>query len=163
MRIPFLILVLFCYACGGSLSDEQRKRIREQMDNQEIKKISDVEITEAAFAKGREVMNTLIRFENDSLQRDSVIRASEGRIRWLVPGAANALDIEQQLIEAYIAAASGQPQDNVQEIRTPEGKSDSLLYTKPVVVRMPDGSERVEGVWNIWLSKKELILSMSSK
>ena len=161
MRYSFLIVVVFISACGGSLSEDQRKRMREQMELQEIKKVSDAEITEAAYARGRQIMNELLK--SDPAKADSIVKASQGKIRWIVPGSSGAIDIEQQLIDAYIAAEAGDLQDNIQEIRTTQGKSDSILYTKPVVTKLPDGTERLDGVWNIWLSKKQLILSMDKK
>jgi hypothetical protein len=161
MRYLFLIVVVFISACGGSLSEDQRKRMREQMELQEIKKVSDAEITEAAYARGRQIMNELST--TDAVKKDSIINASQGKIRWIVPGSSDAIDIEQQLIDAYIAAEAGDLQDNIQEIRTTAGKSDSILYTKPVVIKLTDGTERLDGVWNIWLSKKQLILSMDKK
>ena len=84
----------------------------------------------------------------------------------IYPGADDVFDaalrrvLEQQLIEAYLADESGSMQDNVQEKRNGQGDYDSLLYTRPVTKTLPDGSEQLEGVWNIWLSKKELILSI---
>jgi hypothetical protein len=162
MRYRFIILSLILAGCGGTLSDEQRKKMREQMELREIRKVTDAEITEAAFAKGRQILSLLDNFQGDSTRIDSLITAENGRVRWLVPGTSNALALEQQLIDAYVAGASGGIQDNVQKIRNTEGESDSLLYTKPVVIRA-DGVERLEGVWNIWLSKKQLILSMDKK
>jgi hypothetical protein len=81
------------------------------------------------------------------------------KIHWLSPGASNGLTIEQQLIEAYInSVIEGTPlQDNVQKIGT-----DSLLYTKAVVIMRPDSSVEVKGTWNIRMSKKQLILGRGS-
>jgi len=162
MRYRFIVLLVILAGCGGTLSDEQRKKMREQMELHEIRKVTDAEITEAAFAKGRHIIQLLDDFHGDSTQIDSLIRAENGSVRWLVPGTSNAKALEQQLIDAYVASESGSLQDNVQKIRNTEGESDSLLYTKPVLTRA-DGVERLEGVWNIWLSKKQLILSMDKK
>lgn len=163
MKYWIVITVLLVTGCGGTLSDEQRKKMREQMALHEIRKVSDTEITEAAFASGRKIMQSLENFGSDSARIDSFIRSSKGKVKWLVPGGRNAIALEQQLIDAYIAGGTGTRQDNVQKIRTAEGESDSLLYTKPVVTKLPDGTDRLDGVWNIWLSKKELILSMDKK
>jgi hypothetical protein len=89
---------------------------------------------------------------------DSFLRIYQGSIRFIIPGTTNARDLEQQLIDAYLADESGSHQDNVQKLRNESGDFDSLLYTKPVINRMPDGSEALEGVWNMWLSKKDLVL-----
>lgn len=156
----FLIGLLALAACEGKLSDEQRKHMREQMELHKIKKISEVEITEAAYAQGRKVIASLESMKNDSSKIDSLITANKGAVRWIVPGTSNALALEQQLVEAYLADQTGSLQDNVQKVRSSEGESDSLLYTKPVVIKMPDGTEKLEGIWNVWLSKKQVILSI---
>lgn len=130
------------------------------MASSKIKKITDAEITEAAFAQGRKIIKLIAALQGDSIKIDSLIRAENGKVKWIVPGAANAVDLEQQLIDAYIAAESGALQDNVQKIRNTKGESDSVLYTKPVVKKQSNGTDKLEGVWNIWLSKKQLILSM---
>ncbi len=108
-------------------------------------------------------MKILERFHNDSIKLDSVLKINEGRVRYIQPGKSNAKALEQQLIDAYLADESGALQDNVQKLRKAGGDFDSLLYTKPVVIKLPDGSEQLEGVWNIWLSKKQIILDIGKK
>jgi hypothetical protein len=114
--------------------------------------VTEAEITEAAFTKGRAVV-TELKSPESAYQ---VAETTGVKIHWLAPGA-RALEIEQQLIDAYINSLleGGKLEDNVQEIG-----NDSLLYTKPVVVTNPDSSIVVKGTWNIWMSKKQLILSM---
>lgn len=143
-------------ACGGTLTDEQRKKMLEASEQQSIVKVTDAEITEAAFMKGRAVMETLTQAE----QADSVSQVAHVKIHWLEPGGGDVLEIEQQLIDAYInSVIEGVPlQDNVQNIGM-----DSVLYTKPVVLTRPDSSIEVKGTWNIWMSKKQLILAMKKK
>ena len=51
-------------------------------------------------------------------------------------------------------------QDNIQRARNGNTPTDSILYTKPVVVKRKEGNEELIGVWNIWLSQKELIIAM---
>ncbi|MFZ6009431.1 MAG: hypothetical protein ACOYXT_03715 [Bacteroidota bacterium] len=164
MKKWILVLILAMGGCGGSLSDEQRKKMREQMEQHEIKKVTEAQITEAAFAKGREIMSVLEQHKNDSSDADSLGAIYHASIRWITPGAGNAIALEKQLIDAYIAGeAGGTLEDNVQLLRNADAASDSILYTKPVVTKIPDGSERLDGVWNIWLSKKRLILDMDKK
>lgn len=158
MKWSFYILPLFMVCCTGSLTEEQRKKVKEDMENHAIRKVTDSELTEAAFAKGRALVAQL---ESDSLKRDSIVQGSAGKIKWMVPGASTANVIEQQLIDAYIEAASGGAQDNVQKIRGKDGvDTDSILYSKPVLIKQEDGTDVLTGVWNIWLSRKELIRSM---
>ncbi len=161
MRTIILLGAVFLFGCGGTLSEEQRRKIREERVQHEIRRVTEVQLTEEAFKKGRELIALLESFGRDSVRTDSLIDASGGRIRFLVPGAKDTRAIEKQLIDAYIASGTTGEIDNIQMLRNAAGKAtDSLLYTKPVIVKQPDGVDRVEGVWNIWLSRKELILGM---
>jgi hypothetical protein len=151
-------------ACGGSLSDEQRKKMRDEMALHEIKKVTEVEITEAALEQGRTIMKSLEKVGDNSDAINSIAASTKTKIRWIVPGKSNAAEVEQQLVDAYIAGApTGSLQDNIQKIRHEETGADSLLYTMPVVKNLEDGSVVVEGTWNIYISQKELILSMGKK
>lgn len=155
MKKSWVLLTVLLYACGGSLSDEQRKQMRDAREQQAIVKVTDSEILDAAFVKGRDVMTRLNQRNPDTAK----VAVEEGvNIHWLAPGKTHGLEIEQQLIEAYLnSMLSGVPlQDNVQKIG-----SDSLLYTSPVVITRADSSIEVKGTWNVWMSKRQLIISMS--
>ncbi|MGC1241860.1 MAG: hypothetical protein WA874_09735 [Chryseosolibacter sp.] len=158
-----VILVLLLIGCGGNLTDEQRRQMREKMEMNKIIRVTDVEITEAAFSEGRALVNTLDNFQGDSARIDSFLKVKEGRIRFIQPGRSDADALEQQLIDAYLADESGSMQDNVQEKRNAKGEYDSLLYTKPVTKKLADNREQLVGVWNIWLPKKDLILGIGKK
>ena len=155
LKSTIIIGLLTLTACGGSLSDEQRKKIKEDMESHKIVRVTEAEITEAAFTQGRVVMKALDKAKPDNL--DSLASANHLKIKWLVPGSTNALEIEKQLVEAYLTSIvnGGGMEDNVQRLET-----DSLLYTHPVTEKMADGSETVKGIWSIRLSKKQLILGM---
>lgn len=160
--LPVFVFVGLLCSCTGSLTEEQRKAVKEDMESHAIKKVSDAEITEAAYAKGRALSSLLEASKNDSVVIDSIVRAHNGRIRWSVPGGKDGLAVEQQLIEAYISSATGDMQDNIQKIRASDGtQTDSILYSKPVLKKQPDGTDVLTGVWNIWLSRKELIRAMN--
>lgn len=135
------VMLLSVMACGGKLSDEQRKQLREGMKSQEIKVVTEAEITEEALRQGREI---LLAVEKDSLKSDSAARASGAIVRWLDPEGKNAGLIESQLLEAYIMSAVTGAQENIQK-----AGADSLIYTKPVVEEMPDGTIYLKGVWSI--------------
>jgi len=148
-------------ACGGSLSDEQRKRLHEGVDKQKIVKLSDSEITSASLDHGRLVFAALEQLKFDPAKVDSLAQKFDVRIRWITPGSTNALEVESQLIEAYvIGAETGSTQDNIQAIHS-QGRpeNDSLLYSRPILTPMADGAVNVVGVWNIYISKKNIILS----
>jgi hypothetical protein len=63
------------------------------------------------------------------------------------------------MLEAYISTDMSQLQDNVQKIRKGNVETDSLLYTKPIVVDA-NGSKKLDGVWSIWLSQKKLVMGI---
>lgn len=157
MKKLFVLLVIILAACGGSLSDEQRKKMREASEQQAIVKVTAAEITDAAYVKGRKVMT---RLKIDNPDTSKVAQEEVVNIHWLAAGKTHGLEIEQQLIEAYLSSllSGAALQDNVQEIGT-----DSLLYTKPVVITRADSSIEIKGTWNVWMSKKELIIAMGKK
>lgn len=138
-------------ACGGGLTDEQRKKIKEEMAASQIKKVTEAQIIEAALEQGRGLSGLLLKKHN----ADSLALASNTKIKWLVAGQSNATEIENQLIEAYIAQTSGGTLDNVQKIGT-----DSLLYTIPVIEKRGDGIDEVLGIWSICFSRKQIVLGI---
>lgn len=151
-----IALTVLLTACGGTLTEEQRKKMREGSEQQAVVKVTDAEITDAAFAKGRSVLEVL-----SNNNADSLADAMNVKIHWLQAGAStNSLAVEQQLMDAYInSVITGTPmRDNIQKIGT-----DSMLYTSVVVLTRPDSSVEIKGTWNIWMAKKQLILSMGKK
>ena len=154
------VLVFLLLSCGGSVPEEQRKQMREKMEETKILRVTEAEIMEAAFTEGRNMVAKLDSLDSDSVGLKSFLEENEGRINFLKPGSSTAHLLEKQLIDAYLADASGAFQDNVQEVRNGGGNVDTLLYTKPVTRKLPDGREELLGVWNIWLPKKELILEI---
>src|SRR5690349_16093477 len=107
MRWLLLFPAFLIIGCTGSLTEEQRKAVKEDMESHAIRKVSDAQLTDAAFAKGREVVGELEGAKGDSLTMDSIVKASDGKIRFIIPGSSEATDVEQQLIEAYIHSESG--------------------------------------------------------
>lgn len=163
-KMIVLGVCLVLAGCGGSLSDEQRKKLREGMESQKIVQISDSEIVTAAMDRGRQIFAEMERAKFDSASVNAIERTHSVIARWIVPGSTNARAVEQQLIEAYInGIATGAMQENIQKVYTNDGKEyDSLVYTKPVVTPMPDGVEQLRGIWNIYLSKRQVIIAASA-
>jgi hypothetical protein len=164
MKKLYLLIFMFSIACGGNLSDEQRKKLREGMEQQKIVRITDDEIVASALDKGHQLVNFLEQKAPSQSQIDSLESVSNVKIHFTTPGSANALAIEQQLIEAYIAGiATGDQQENLQKIYTTEKREsyDSLLYSKPKITRLADGTEQLEGIWNIYISKKNVVLEIT--
>ncbi|MEQ8362200.1 MAG: hypothetical protein RIF39_04915 [Cyclobacteriaceae bacterium] len=153
--LPFVLLLIF--GCQGRLTDEQKKEMREGMKANEIVKISDAEITEAAFRYGR-IISEKIQ-EQDSPNEALTKKLQEEyhvKIYPLTSGDSLLMEIEQQLIEAYTSAADIELTDNIQKIG-----NDSLLYTLPIMETQPDGSVTFQYALGIRMPKKAVILSMN--
>ena len=158
-----MTLVILGMGCGGSLSDEQRKKLHEGMEEQKIVKLSDSEIVTASLEKGRMVYNAIENIDFEASKIDSLASEYHVKIKLITPGSDNALEVENQLIEAYIVGAeTGSLQDNIQKLHVTKNTEgyDSLIYTRPKVSPLPDGAVKVEGIWNIYLAKKDVIRSM---
>lgn len=156
--------LVFAMACGGNISDEQRQKFKEGMEQQKIVRVTEPEIMNASLLKGKEVMNSLKQSKYTKTQADSIASHYGVRIHFTIPGAGNALAVEQELIDAYIAGmATGSAEENVQKIYdTPQKDSfDTLLYSAPAITLLPDGSEQLDGIWNVYIPKKTIVLEIS--
>ena len=154
-----ILLLLVATACGGSLSDEQRKKLRENMEAAEIRKVTDAELTEAAYEYGRMISALLDKRDpqfNNRLLIDSLERALQVRILLLQPVDTMLQAVERQIIEAY-TSGSGVVQltDNIQRL-----DADTLLYTKPVLMELPDGSSKFEHALGIHMPVRAVVLSI---
>jgi hypothetical protein len=160
MRIfRWMIFGLIAGACTGSLSDEQRKKLRENMEDGEIRKVTDAELTEASFAYGR-TLATLIEKRDKTLTDrpflDSLEQAYHVQVLPLAAGDSLLRDIEKQIIEAYTSGAGElQLTDNIQKLGT-----DSMLYTKPIMRERPDGSLEFARALGIRMPNKYIIRSI---
>lgn len=155
----FLFLWLAIASCGGSLTDDQRKKVKEEMESHALKKVTDAEITEGAFAMGRSLAEVINKTSLSNLALiDSLQRAYRVIINPLQPGDSLLLEIEKQIVEAY-TTGSGHVElsDNVQRIG-----ADSLLYTKPIMKEMPDGSVQFAYALGIRIPKKQIVLSIKN-
>jgi hypothetical protein len=154
-----VVILLIASACGGTLSDEQRKKIKEDMAANQIRKVSDAELTEAAFALGRKITAIVERRDpgltNKSL-KDSLEKNLNIRILNLQPNDTMLVSVEQQIIEAYTSGSGVvELSDNVQRL-----SGDTLLYTKPIVRELPDGSSQFQYALGIHLPLKSVVLSI---
>jgi len=136
------------------------------MDQQQIVKASDAEIIATALDQGQVIFNDLKKIQFNKTKIDSLEEAHNVRITLLVPGASNALAIEQELIDAYInGLATGSVQENIQKVWTDPEKTayDSILYTQPKLTKRSDGIEELEGMWNIYMAKKDVVLNFGKR
>lgn len=161
MKYSLLLSVLLFTACGGKLSDEQKRRIKESMEEGQIKRVTDAEITEAAFNYGRNMIKMIENqspgFSNIKLI-DSIAAAYGVKIVTLQNGDSTLIKIEAQLIEAYTSANGAQLSDDVQRLG-----DDSLLYTKPLMHELPDGSSEFVKAIGIHMPRKKVIQSIAKK
>ena len=155
----FLLLLIIAAACGGSLTKEEREKLKEGMASQEIRRVTDAELQEAALRFGGEVMAEVEKLDKYLLRKqqiDSLANARGVRVFSLTPDKADWQKIEQDLIEAYIIGAeTGSAADNLQALGT-----DSLLFTRPVFRLHPDGSQEFSHAIGIRMSKRTVVLSM---
>ena len=140
-------------ACGGSLTDEQRKEMREGRAKQKVKRVTEAEILEQAFTIGRNIVNGI---EKDSATIQKLATQYKSNIHFISPGESASLEIEQLLIEAYLVSIiEGGMTDNVQKI-----PGDSMMYTSPVADTLMDGAIAIRGMWSVHMAIKDVVLSM---
>ena len=151
------LLILLSTGCGGSLSNEQREEMKEARSKQEIRKVSEAELIEEAIKLGRELVEKAKPVADETDKLGTLAKTNNARIKLVEVGSKNALEIEKQIIDAYVVgiAVSDFP-ENVQMIG-----EDSLLYSQPVVEHLPEGAVQIKGIWSITFSKKDIVLSMS--
>jgi hypothetical protein len=155
-RVGILLVMAGLVACTGSLTDEQRKRIRESMEQGEIKKVTESEIMQSAFDYGRQVsaaIETTDKSFTNLAKLDSLEQAYQVEIVILEKGNKSLRDKEKQLLDAYLSDAGNN--DNVQLIGV-----DSILYTKPYVRERFDGSNEFIRALGLRITRKQVVLSI---
>lgn len=162
MRIWLLLALLVLASCGGTLSDEQRKKLHDRMKEDEIKYVSPGELTDAAFALGRSIATTIAKKDPGMANQkllDSLELALKVKIRSIHPGDSAVAGIESQLIEAYMTSSGpSEITDNIQKLG-----ADTLLYTKPIVRERPDGSVEFARALSIHMPVKVIVMSIPEK
>lgn len=126
------------------------------MEAKSLKKISDVELTEAGLAYGRTIMKTAEKHLSDSRFLDSLAKKYGVEIIFMTPSDSELRKVERQIIEAY---TSGENVVNVTDNLQKMG-NDSLLYTKPILVQQKDGALTCSRALGLRLTKKQVILSI---
>lgn len=64
-----VVLMLVSLGCGGKLSKEEREKLHEGMATQDIRRVTDAELQEAALAFAASVMRDIERIDKMLLQR----------------------------------------------------------------------------------------------
>jgi uncharacterized protein with PIN domain len=156
MKYSVLLFVAVLVSCTGSLSDSQKKRIKESMEQGQIKKVSEAQVTEAAFAFGRKVAGIVNKSDKNLANTtllDSLSQAYQVEIVSLQPDNQTMRSVERKLLEAYMSG--GASDDNIQKMGI-----DSLLYTMPIVNEKPDGSTEFLKALGIRMTRKQVVLSI---
>jgi urease gamma subunit len=153
------IVLLALMACGGSLSDEQRKRMKNNMELNKVRKVSEAQIVDEAYREGK-VMAAIMEQRDPAMMNtaliDSLEQVFQVEIVNLQPNDSLLRTVEQKIIEAYTSGGEvSSLSDNVQRMGL-----DSLLYTKPIMRVQKDGSVALSNVLGIRLLKKNVILSI---
>jgi hypothetical protein len=146
-------------SCGGNLSDDQRKKLKERMKEDEIKRVTEGELMSAALDYGRSIGSVIEKRDPSMIDKhliDSLESELNVRIMTIQPGDSMLLAIESQLIEAYTSSA-GQVQiaDDVQKLGP-----DSVLYTKPIMHERPDGTLEFTRALSIHMPVRSVVLSI---
>ena len=155
MKHSFLFIAFAFISCTGTLTDEQKKKIKQNMKDGQIKKVSEAQITEAAFHFGRTVAMAVEKLDNtlsNTAVLDSISQVYQVEIISLHPDNKNLRSVERQLLEAYQAGTGAN--DNIQKMGT-----DSLLYTKPLMHEHNGRSEFIKAL-GIRITRKQIVLSI---
>jgi hypothetical protein len=149
--------VLVLLACGGKLSDDERKRLHEGMATQDIKKVSEGDLQAAGLAYGQAVWEDIQKINMglaDRSKLDSIGEARHVRIYSLIPNDSTLLEIEKMLVEAYVSGGEAG------KAELQKAGEDSLLFTKPVFKERPDGSLQFNYAVGVMMSTRTVVLSM---
>lgn len=158
MFMKYLILLssLIWMSCTGSLSDNQRKKIKDEMMNSEIKKVTEADVTEAAFAYGRTIASIVEKKDKTLTNQfflDSVENVFNVEVVSIQSSNENLRGVEKLILNAY--QANTKASDNIQKMGI-----DTLLYTKPITREHPDGSTEFLKALGIRITKKQIILAI---
>lgn len=159
-QVVCLFLVLgILLSCGGSLTPEQREKAKRAIEEGKIKRIAPAQLMEEALRKGKQVIKDLggkDSFFNDVKKMDSVAKENEVTIYLLRPGMEGLSKEELSIAEAYQAQGDvADVDDNVQRI-----PGDSLLYTQPIGIERPDGSQPFSHAIAVKMSVRKLVLGI---
>jgi len=140
-----MLSVFLLSACGGGLSDEQRKSLKEEMEAREIKKVAEEDIVAETFRQGKKVL------KYHQAGNDSVAKEIGANIYMLSKDDSVSNKIDWELIEAYkYSLTHGGPlADNVQRDK------EEMIYTMPYLE-----NEEFKGMYVVRIPRKKIILSL---
>ena len=144
-----VLLILVTWGCNAGLPEEQRKALREEMENREVKRVSEHEIFRKALEMGKAVATEI----GDTLT-PGVMQKHNVEIK--IVGLADTLGLsetELKVLKAYLYAPEpGELEDNIQK----EGDKH-LIYSKPILNAAGDSLRELVF---IRMLKKDVVLSL---
>ncbi|MCU0382732.1 MAG: hypothetical protein MUF68_01580 [Cyclobacteriaceae bacterium] len=148
MRIIVFLYILsgLLVACGPGLTEEQKRKIKAEMEAGQVKRVSEATILEAAMLQGKNLVDLAIKSDNNKMQNEF------GKVERLSQKPTYASETESMVWEALKTQPSG---ENVQKLG-----ADTILYTAPVWVKSKTNQDSVVAVWRVALSKKQLVLKL---
>jgi hypothetical protein len=159
MNAKYLMILLLMVGCGGRLSDEQRKKMKESMELNQVRKVSDAQVTDEAYRQGREIaaiLETKDKTLSNEHLMDSLQQMYDVEIISMTTSDSLLRSIEKRIIEAYSSSTEvASLGDNIQKMG-----ADTLLYTKPLMIQREDGAVAFSKALGIRMLKKKIILSI---
>ncbi|MCZ8023755.1 MAG: hypothetical protein O9302_12680 [Cyclobacteriaceae bacterium] len=140
------ILLLITVACGPGLTEEQKRKIKAEMEAGQVKRVSEAAILEAAMLQGKNLVDLAKNSGKAKTQNEF------GKVEMLYQKPNYASETESMVWEALKTQASG---ENVQKLG-----ADTILYTAPVWGKSKTNQDSVVAVWRVALSKKQLVLKL---
>lgn len=144
------LLTVICFSatligCGGGLSEEQRKALKDEMEHREIKKVPEEHIVEATFKTGRKL---LISHQEGV---DSLLTNIGASAYLLKKNDSTESKVEWELLEAYNYSMTqgAQPAENVQR------DGEMMVYTMPAIE-----NDVFIGIYIVRIPRNEIILSL---
>lgn len=127
------------------MPDEQRKKLKREMERREIKRVSEEEIFEKGLEMGRAMAAQLNQTTIDSIaQRNNVRIILADTLTTELPTS------HQDILEAYFYAPDKlSVTDNVQNF------GDTIIYSAPLIE-----NGQIKAVWFINIPRKKIVLAL---
>lgn len=151
MKAIFSVLIFILpllISCNASLSDEQRKALKEELDQREIKKVNENEIFRKALQIGKSVISKL-----DTVGIDTLETEQEVLIKVVAPVDTLALNpTEKKIFMAYQYA----PDPSVVEDNVQKQGLDTLIYSSVLL----DNGDSLQHVVLVKMARKKVVLAL---
>ncbi len=142
MKYLLLLLILITASCNyEGMSDEQRKKLKQEKAARKIQRVTEAEILTAAKARAEAVFVQIKKGGKPSAPS-----------KWISLQDSLVNPYEQQIQEAYQYTLDQGLEfyDNIEDL-----KDGNIVYTKPSLFQ-----DSIQGFWVIMLDKKEVIKGM---